>query len=201
MALRRERSNSAAAELPLRGKAETQPSEPPQSLQHERETPEAELARAAAKPSARSRILEARTSTLKAEGLKGFRNVVSEVDGLGRRIGEGGANGARHARFLCPQFAAAIAAGRRFFAAASATARPDRAALRRRGMAGRRGRRCSQLREPSNRLMIWTRRSRRRRRGRHARFRRSREKKREEEYEEPPPPRSYRGWAKDRAAC
>lgn len=83
MALRRERSNSAAAELPLRGKAETQPSEPPQSLQHERETPEAELARAAAKPSARNRILEARTSTIKAEGLKGFRNVVSEADGLG----------------------------------------------------------------------------------------------------------------------
>jgi hypothetical protein len=38
---------------------------------------------AAAKPSARARILEARTSSLTQTGLKGFRNVVNEVDGLG----------------------------------------------------------------------------------------------------------------------
>ena len=36
-----------------------------------------------AKPSARARILEARTSSLTQTGLKGFRNVVNEVDGLG----------------------------------------------------------------------------------------------------------------------
>jgi hypothetical protein len=35
------------------------------------------------KPSARSRILEARTSSLTQGGLKGFRGVVNEVDGLG----------------------------------------------------------------------------------------------------------------------
>src|SRR5215472_458413 len=43
----------------------------------------AAAAQAAAKPSARARILEARTSSLTQTGLKGFRNVVSEVDGLG----------------------------------------------------------------------------------------------------------------------
>lgn len=36
-----------------------------------------------AKPTARARILGARTSSLTQTGLKGFRNVVSEVDGLG----------------------------------------------------------------------------------------------------------------------
>jgi hypothetical protein len=40
-------------------------------------------AQPAAKSSARARILEARTSSLTQTGLKGFRNVVSEVDGLG----------------------------------------------------------------------------------------------------------------------
>jgi hypothetical protein len=43
----------------------------------------AAAAQPAAKPSARSRILGARTSSLTQTGLKGFRNVVSEVDGLG----------------------------------------------------------------------------------------------------------------------
>src|SRR5690349_8118214 len=43
----------------------------------------AAAAQAGAKPSARARILEARTSSLTQTGLKGFRNVVSEVDGLG----------------------------------------------------------------------------------------------------------------------
>ena len=43
----------------------------------------AAAAQPAAKPSARARILEARTSSLTQTGLKGFRNVVSEVDGLG----------------------------------------------------------------------------------------------------------------------
>jgi hypothetical protein len=40
-------------------------------------------AQPAPKPSARARILEARTSSLTQTGLKGFRNVVNEVDGLG----------------------------------------------------------------------------------------------------------------------
>src|SRR5579859_1285224 len=43
----------------------------------------APAAQPVAKPSARARILEARTSSLTQTGLKGFRNVVSEVDGLG----------------------------------------------------------------------------------------------------------------------
>lgn len=46
-------------------------------------TAAAAAAQAAAKPSARARILEARTSSLTQTGLKGFRNVVNEVDGLG----------------------------------------------------------------------------------------------------------------------
>jgi len=37
----------------------------------------------APKPTARARILEARTGSIAREGLKGFRNVVNEVDGLG----------------------------------------------------------------------------------------------------------------------
>jgi hypothetical protein len=37
----------------------------------------------AAKPTARARFLEARTTSLAREGLKGFRNVMNEVDGLG----------------------------------------------------------------------------------------------------------------------
>jgi hypothetical protein len=37
----------------------------------------------APKPTARARILEARTTSITREGLKGFRNVVNEVDGLG----------------------------------------------------------------------------------------------------------------------
>lgn len=40
-------------------------------------------AQPAPKPTARARILEARTSSLTQTGLKGFRNVVNEVDGLG----------------------------------------------------------------------------------------------------------------------
>jgi hypothetical protein len=43
----------------------------------------ADAARPAAKLSARNRILEARTSSLTQEGLKGFRNVVNEADGRG----------------------------------------------------------------------------------------------------------------------
>ncbi len=43
----------------------------------------AEAGRNGAKPSARNRILQARTSSLSQQGLKGFRDVVSEVDDLG----------------------------------------------------------------------------------------------------------------------
>ena len=81
MALRRERLTPATDEVPPAEPAETRQAEPPQSLQDQDEA--AEAPRPAAKPTARSRILEARTSSLTQEGLKGFRNVVNEVDGLG----------------------------------------------------------------------------------------------------------------------
>jgi hypothetical protein len=70
VSLRRERTAPAAAETPT-----------PDSLEHADEA--AETPPSAAKPTARRRILEARTSTITQEGLKGFRNVVNEVDGLG----------------------------------------------------------------------------------------------------------------------
>ncbi len=59
-------SAEASAAPPQQDGAAPQPAAPP-----------------AAKPTARARILEARTTSLAHEGLKGFRNVVNEVDGLG----------------------------------------------------------------------------------------------------------------------
>lgn len=46
-------------------------------------TAEAPAPQPAPKSTARTRILEARTGSIAREGLKGFRNVVNEVDGLG----------------------------------------------------------------------------------------------------------------------
>jgi len=81
-AMRRERSNSVAADLPAGNGIEKPPPEPAQPVQgDEGAAPEAPAQ--AAKLSARSRILEARTSTIKAEGLRGFRNVLNAADGLG----------------------------------------------------------------------------------------------------------------------
>jgi hypothetical protein len=78
-ALQRERLTPPAGESPPAEPASAR--QAPQSLQPQDET--AEAPRQAAKPTARNRILEARTSTLTQQGLKGFRNVVQEADGLG----------------------------------------------------------------------------------------------------------------------
>jgi hypothetical protein len=78
MALRRDRADLPADELPP-AESEKPQGQTRQPLQNE---PAAEASRAAAKPSARSRILQARTSSLTQEGLKGFRTVVGEADGL-----------------------------------------------------------------------------------------------------------------------
>ena len=73
---RRERTNSTAADLP--------PPMPPQPPGDEpMRTAQAETPAAAAKPSARSRILGARTASLSNDGVRGFRSVVKEADGLG----------------------------------------------------------------------------------------------------------------------
>lgn len=99
---RRERSNTVAAELSSAGRGEPRQIEPRQlesfkalskrvearQMEQPQSVPDAseaavpaEMPPPASKPTARSRILQARTSSLKDEGLKGFRNVVNEVDG------------------------------------------------------------------------------------------------------------------------
>jgi hypothetical protein len=83
MAPRRERSSPASGEPPLAGRAEAQRTAPSLSRQHADEPAPAGAPRPAAQPSARSRLLNARTSSLTQEGLKGFRDVVSEIDDLG----------------------------------------------------------------------------------------------------------------------
>ena len=101
---RRDRPNPIAAELSLGGKSEPRQAEPlqaflkrseprqaeqPQASQSEgEESAQTETSPHSAKPSARNRILQARTSSLKEEGLKGFRNVVNEVDGLAGAAGK-----------------------------------------------------------------------------------------------------------------
>ena len=50
--------------------------------------------------SARARLLNARTSPVSREGLRGFRDVVNEVDDLGAATRQVGTIGARHARLL-----------------------------------------------------------------------------------------------------
>jgi hypothetical protein len=72
---RRERTNSTAADLPP---APIPPQPPGDEPLHE-----AANAESAAKPSARSRILGARTSSLSPGAVRGFRSVVKEADGLG----------------------------------------------------------------------------------------------------------------------
>ena len=66
---------SPLSDRPSIGRAEAKKAEQP--------LPDSGGAAPAAKPSARSRLLGARTSSLKEDGLKDFRNVVNEVDALG----------------------------------------------------------------------------------------------------------------------
>jgi hypothetical protein len=82
---RRERTNATAADLPPAGQAGAPPPMPPQPPGDEpmREAAQAEAPAAPAKPSARSRILGARTTSLSNDGVRGFRSVVKEADGLG----------------------------------------------------------------------------------------------------------------------
>ncbi len=82
--LRRERANAAAAELPPAVNAEMPQAPSPQLHQPEGDAVNAgEAPRPAAKPSARNRILEARSSTTKATGFKGFRGVAGDIGGSG----------------------------------------------------------------------------------------------------------------------
>ena len=75
---RRERINSTAADLPA-GQADAGSPIPPQLP----DAAQAEASAAAARPSARNRILSARTTSLSNDGVRGFRSVVKEADGLG----------------------------------------------------------------------------------------------------------------------
>jgi hypothetical protein len=72
------RSSPPASEPPLGRRAE-----PALPMQHSDEPAPPEAPRPAAQPTARSRLLNARSSTLTQEGLRGFRDVVNEVDDLG----------------------------------------------------------------------------------------------------------------------
>jgi hypothetical protein len=82
IAPRGERAHSAVAELPGGAHAETagpEPLPPP----HLEEPADAGAVKAAPKPSARSRILQARSSPLSQGGIKGFRSFMREADNLG----------------------------------------------------------------------------------------------------------------------
>jgi len=79
----RERSDTPTAELPRAGGTEAQQDEPPRRAQDSDELAQAEPPQRAVPPTARSRLLSARTTSLGQEGLKDFRDVVSEVDDLG----------------------------------------------------------------------------------------------------------------------
>jgi hypothetical protein len=85
--LRRERANSGATEFPPAANAEAPQAELSQSPQPDDQAANAETEAPlpAAKPSARSRILEARASTGKATttGFKGFRSVPGDTGGSG----------------------------------------------------------------------------------------------------------------------
>ncbi len=74
---RRDRPSPSAGERPLGRRAE-----PLQPVEN-RDEPTPEPPPAAAQPTARSRLLNARSSPLSQDGIKGFRGVVNEVDDLG----------------------------------------------------------------------------------------------------------------------
>ena len=82
---RRDRINSTAADLPPTPQADSSPPAPPQPPGEEpmREAANVEAQAPAAKPSARSRLLGARTTSLSQGAARGFRSVVKEADGLG----------------------------------------------------------------------------------------------------------------------
>jgi hypothetical protein len=82
---RRDRINSTAADMPPAAQAEPAPPFPPQPAAEEpmREAANGEPGGAPAKPSARSRLLGARTTSLSQGAVRGFRSVVKEADGLG----------------------------------------------------------------------------------------------------------------------
>jgi hypothetical protein len=82
---RRERVNSSAVELPPAGQAEAPPPVPPHPPGNEpmREAAQGEAPAAASRQTARNRILSARTTSLSNDGVRGFRSVVKEADGLG----------------------------------------------------------------------------------------------------------------------
>lgn len=80
---RRDRINSTASDLTPAAHADVPPAIPPQSEESTPEAASAEAPSPPAKPSARSRILGARTSSLSQGGIRGFRGVVKEADGLG----------------------------------------------------------------------------------------------------------------------
>jgi hypothetical protein len=81
---RRERMNSTAADLPPAGQGDAPSPVPPPPPGNEpiREAAQAENP-GATKQTARSRILSARTTSLSNDGVRGFRSVVKEADGLG----------------------------------------------------------------------------------------------------------------------
>src|SRR5579863_3728573 len=82
---RRDRINSTAADMPPAAPAEPAPPFPSQPAAEEpiREAANGEPAGAPAKPSARSRLLGARTTSLSQGAVRGFRSVVKDADGLG----------------------------------------------------------------------------------------------------------------------
>jgi hypothetical protein len=82
---RRDRINSTAADMPPAAQAEPAPPFPPQPAAEEpmREAANGEPGGAPAKPSARSRLLGARTTSLSQGAVRGFRSVVKDADGLG----------------------------------------------------------------------------------------------------------------------
>lgn len=79
---RRDRIKSTASDLPPAAQAGAPAPAPPQPSTEEQEAANAE-ALAPTKPSARSRILGARTSSLSHGSVRGFGGVMKEADGLG----------------------------------------------------------------------------------------------------------------------
>ncbi len=79
---RRER-NDTPADRPVRSAREGRKAEPPLVKPDAEPAAETEAPRPAAPPSARDRLLSGRTTTLTEGGIKGFRNVVNEVQDLG----------------------------------------------------------------------------------------------------------------------
>ncbi len=80
---RRERASPPTGEWPRPGRGEPRRAEPSGPRQNPDESSVAEALRRAAAPTARERLLSGRASSLTRDGIKGFRDVVSEVHDLG----------------------------------------------------------------------------------------------------------------------